>query len=142
MTYALNCKGVSATITRWPKNVLQPQKKFKPFDLGSAMSLKMKMVRICLYGTYRSIVLISRINHISSACMESLDISRLMNDDSYVARFFLHCTDIPGESLFLNIMYYFQFLHKRDLQLHSQKKKLVQQIFPRQKLHLVISNCA
>jgi hypothetical protein len=66
--------------------------------------LKMKMVRICLYGTCRSIVLISRINHISSACMESLDISRLMNDDSYVARFFLHCTDVPGESLFLNII--------------------------------------
>ena len=94
---------MSATITRWPKNVLQPQKKFKPFDLGSAMSLKMKMVRICPYGTF-SIVLISRFNHISSACMESLDISRLMNDDSYVARFFLHCTDIPGESLFLNII--------------------------------------
>ena len=103
MTSALNCKGVSATITRWPKNVLQPQKKFKPFDLGSTMSLKMKMVRICLYGTF-SIVLISQFNHISSACMESLDISRLMNDDSYVARFFLHCTDIPGESLFLNII--------------------------------------
>ena len=94
---------MSATITRWPKNVLQPQKKFKPFDLGSTMSLKMKMVRICLYGTF-SIVLISQFNHISSACMESLDISRLMNDDSYVARFFLHCTDIPGESLFLNII--------------------------------------
>ena len=103
MTSALNCKGVSATITRWPKNVLQPQKKFKPFDPGSTMSLNMKMVRICLYGTF-SIVLISQFNHISSACMESLDISRLMNDDSYVARFFLHCTDIPGESHFLNII--------------------------------------
>lgn len=44
----------------------------------------------------------SRISDVSEnedACMESLDISRLMNDDSYVARFFLHCTDIPGDQM-------------------------------------------
>ena len=61
-------------------------------------NLSLNMAHLVLY------ILISRFNHISSACMESLDISRLMNDDSYIARFFLHCTDVPGESLFLNII--------------------------------------
>jgi len=44
----------------------------------------------------------SRISDVSEnedACMESLDISRLMNDDSYISRFFLHCSDIPGDQM-------------------------------------------
>ena len=44
----------------------------------------------------------SRISDVSEnedACIESLDISRLMNDDSYISRFFLHCSDIPGDQM-------------------------------------------
>jgi len=33
------------------------------------------------------------------ACIESADYNRFMNQDDYVARFFLHCTDIPGDHI-------------------------------------------
>jgi len=43
--------------------------------------------------------LISNPNDNEEACMELADYNRFMNQDDYVARFFLHCTDIPGDHL-------------------------------------------
>jgi len=46
-------------------------------------------------------ILRSKIDQLNNeeACIEPADYTRFMNQDDYVARFFLHCTDVPGNHI-------------------------------------------
>jgi len=52
--------------------------------------------------------------------VESTDYNRLMNQDSYVARFFLHCTDIPGDHMMnTENMILRSFKFRKEKEVHS-----------------------
>ena len=39
------------------------------------------------------------VSEIKEDFFDTRDLKRILNDDKYLSRFFLHCTDIPGDHL-------------------------------------------